>query len=204
MECNEKELNTLLVTWESFIGKTAKRIGENYGYSVECSTKEALPQVVIQEIYRRIWKDYAIKDVHIVSFHCETCEENDKNSPFHMDTNSVLDPKENDLSHWEPNRLQEMKTHVKEIEESIKNIIPSPDAEDRNRAFKVYNVLYRIKDNRGYYSFVQIDKAFYSRMRELQIPKIEELLNDTKDLYEVIPDLKQGYMHPTDKPTNTM
>lgn len=202
MECNEKELNNLLITWESFIVKTAKSIGENHGYSIECSTQEALPQVVIQEIYRRIWKDYAIRDVHIVSIHCETCEEYDKNSPFHMDTNTVLDPKENNLSHWEHHRLQEMKTHVEEIEESIKDITPSPDAEDRNRAFKVYNVLYRIKDNRSYYSFVQIDKAFYSKMRALQIPKVEELLSDAKDLYEVIPDLKHGYMHPTDTPSN--
>lgn len=204
MECNEKDLNNALVTWESFIVKTAKRIGENHGYSVECSTQEALPQEVIQEIYRRIWRDYAIKDIHITSFHCETCEERDKNRPYHMDTNSILDPKEHDLSHWELHRLQEMKTYVEEVEESIKDTITSPDAEDRNRAFKIYNVLYRIKDNRGYYSFVQIDKAFYSKMRALQIPKIEELLNDTEDLYEVISDLKQGYMHPTDKPTNTM
>ncbi|MFJ8528453.1 hypothetical protein [Bacillus sp. NPDC094106] len=201
MECNEKKFKNELDNWELFIEKTAKRIGENHGYSVECSTHTIIPKSVIQEIYRRIWKDYAIKDVHIVIFHCGTCEENDKNNPFHMDTNSLLDPNQYNLSHWEPNRLQEMKAHIEEIEEVVKDIVPSSDAEDIKNAFQVYNELFRIKDGRGYCSLVQIDEAFYNKMRSLQIPEIEELLNDAKDLYEVIPNLKHGYMHLTDKPS---
>lgn len=185
--------------WETFAEKMVQRIGECHGYNNEISTEEQVPDSVIQEIYKGLWKRFRIHNVHLVSFYCKTCEGYHKETPFHLDTNTLLDVRDekvlNSLNRaaWTDEKIKEVEAELDEIQAAIVGVEPDPLAKETQEAYEIWNELDRIVEEVSYSKVVRIQKEFYEVMRTLPEEKIQHHLANHKQYYEVVEGLKRKY-----------
>ena len=185
--------------WETFSEVMVQRIGECHGYNNEISTAEQVPNSVIQEIYKGLWKRFRIHNVHLVSFYCQTCEGYHKETPFHLDTNTLLDVRDENVLNglnraaWTDEKIKEIEAELDEIQTVIAGIEPNILAEETRVAYEIWNELDRIVEEVSYSKVIRIQKEFYEVMRTLPEEKIQYHLANHKQYYEVVEGLERNY-----------
>lgn len=184
-------MSTFEGNWNEFVEKMVHQIGQNYGYSNEISTKEQVPQEVVDEMYRGLWKHYAIDNVHIISFYCETCVGYHKETPFHFDANTLLNVKDEKVllslnrNAWTDENIQEVETELNTIQNAIQGINPDAFAKEKRKAYGVIVELSRIANEVSSAKGMKIQKEFYESIRALPYEDVQKRFDEYTSLYQV-------------------
>ncbi|MDA1675372.1 hypothetical protein [Bacillus cereus group sp. TH152-1LC] len=152
--------------------------GQNYGYNAETSTEIQIPKETIQDIYKGLYQKYAINDLYIVSGHCTTCEENNPNTPYHLDTFKV----------WrQDDKLQ------KEVQEVLAGIVPNDNARLLREAYSFSNLVVRAAEGLEEAKHVLVEKDFFNHILELNEKAIDDVMQKYTDTVVPVDSVNSGY-----------